>query len=353
MHQGCNVCCFPPRKIVRGINDISTTAPWMVKYIKNKNEIYTNSKYSKKVVDMVCSDCGRLHRKSIGTLYANKHLTCPCNDGWSYPNKFMYALLEQTGVVFKAEKSFEWSCGKIYDEYIEHNGLSIIVELHGRQHYDNPIHDNARTLAEEQANDAFKYELAISNGIDYYFVINASNSSLDYMQGEIINSKLLDILDIPNEKVDWVECHKFAISNFAKQICVFKHQHPFITLNNMAEIFGISYGTILRYIKIGNEVGWCNYQFDDAQMLIDNNLRRVNQKPIYCHTNGIYYRNANLASKDLSTDGDTLYPRQIRKSISRGQHYKGRTFSFVSQKEFNEIKQKTPDKAVGDYFILE
>ena len=31
-HIGCNVCSTRPKKVVPGINDIPTTAPWMAKY---------------------------------------------------------------------------------------------------------------------------------------------------------------------------------------------------------------------------------------------------------------------------------------------------------------------------------
>ena len=38
MHCGCNACCYPPRKVVAGVNDVATTAPWMVKYFLNKED---------------------------------------------------------------------------------------------------------------------------------------------------------------------------------------------------------------------------------------------------------------------------------------------------------------------------
>ena len=65
MHIGCNACCVPPKKVLKGVNDVSTTAAWMVKYFVDKHDAYSNTKYSKEIVDMVCPDCGRLHRKQI------------------------------------------------------------------------------------------------------------------------------------------------------------------------------------------------------------------------------------------------------------------------------------------------
>ena len=37
-HCGCNACCYPPKKLVQGINDIATTNPWMIKYFDNPDD---------------------------------------------------------------------------------------------------------------------------------------------------------------------------------------------------------------------------------------------------------------------------------------------------------------------------
>ena len=164
---GCNVCCMPPRKLVAGINDIATTTPWMTKYFSNPSDSKKYFKFSKEKVDMRCPDCGRNHKNiRIGNVYKNKKLSCPCNDGWSYPNKFMYSLLEQLEIDFEIEKVFDWSNKRKYDDYIEYNGLKIITEQHGQQHYHKQFNKNSRTLEEEKENDKYKYQLAIENGID-------------------------------------------------------------------------------------------------------------------------------------------------------------------------------------------
>ena len=79
---------------------------------------------------MICPDCNRIHKnKLIHDVYNNGLLTCPCQDGWSYPNKFMYSLLEQIGVDFQAEKIFDWSDGRKYDDYIEYKKKSKMFLL--------------------------------------------------------------------------------------------------------------------------------------------------------------------------------------------------------------------------------
>ena len=120
-HCGCNACCIPPKKVVKGINDIATSANWMVKYFQNIEDASRYTKYSKEVVNFVCPECGRVHSKAIHNVMSNKGLSCICGDGFSYPNKFIYSMLEQLNIEFETEKRFEWSDNRIYDFYIEHN----------------------------------------------------------------------------------------------------------------------------------------------------------------------------------------------------------------------------------------
>lgn len=353
-HTGCNACCSSPKKIVRGVNDISTTAPWLVKYFVNTSDIYENAKYSKKIVEMKCPDCGRVFNKQINQVTSNGGLSCSCSDKWSFPNKFMYALLEQLGVSFEIEKRFKWSDGRVYDDYIEYNGLKIITEQHGVQHYERAIakFNRHRSLQEEKLNDVYKYNLAMNNGIDYYFVINSSVSSLDHMRKSITDSGLLEVLQVSSNTVDWKKCAEFATSNFAKKICEFKNTNPKITLHQIAKIFRVSYETVLGYVKVGNKFGWCDYKFDDIKLNYSENLRIVNQKPIYCQNTNTYYRNSNLVAEYLSTDQEEFSPRQIRRSIQREGQYRGKKFNYITQEEFNKIKMESPDKVVGDFFIL-
>lgn len=165
---GCNACCTNYKKIIKGVNDISTTAPWMMEYICDKEYCYTNSKYSQKETMMRCPDCGRIYKKSAYLVCANHSLSCVCGDGCSYPNKFMFALLEQTGLDFEREKSFDWSLRRIYDFYIYDNNKNIICEMQGSQHVAKCINNNGRTVEEEIANDYIKEVLANRlNGMDY------------------------------------------------------------------------------------------------------------------------------------------------------------------------------------------
>ena len=353
-HIGCNVCSTRPKKVVPGINDIPTTAPWMAKYFENPEDATKYCKTTKQKIDFVCPDCGRHHTKAIGTVYANHNLSCPCQDGWSYPNKFMHSVLEQIGVNFETEKSFDWSKGRIYDDYIEHNGLKIITEQHGKQHYEREINKNGRTIKEEQENDKIKHDLAIQNSIDYYFVIDCRESTKEYIQNSILNSGLFSILNINPNDIDFNKCDEFATSNMTKQICEYKNSHSDMTTKEIAKLFHISYKTANDWVKKGAKLGWCTYEkFDDLKLRYQREDMPVNNRPIHCITTDTYHRSATkFVEYYQSLTGKKLCARNIR-SVCTGKrnHVNNMKFEYITQELFNQLKEKYPDKVYGELFV--
>lgn len=83
---GCGVCNSSIVK--KGVNDIPTTAPWMVKYFlggEQEASNYTNQSGTK--IRPICPFCGRQKEKpiSIGNIYNKKGFSCACNDKISMP----------------------------------------------------------------------------------------------------------------------------------------------------------------------------------------------------------------------------------------------------------------------------
>jgi hypothetical protein len=77
---------------VKGINDIKTTAPWMVKYFYNEKEAEAYTKSSRNKIKIKCPDCGRTkdNKVSISSIYYKKSISCICSDKTSYPEKFIF-----------------------------------------------------------------------------------------------------------------------------------------------------------------------------------------------------------------------------------------------------------------------
>ena len=111
---GCSCCAN--KTIVKGINDIATTHPHLVKYFVNIEDTYNHTYGSTNKVMVKCLDCGCKKEISIVNFINNEFIMCPkCSDGISYPNKFMFNMLEQLNIEFISEYSPEWIGRKRYD----------------------------------------------------------------------------------------------------------------------------------------------------------------------------------------------------------------------------------------------
>ena len=328
---GCNACGSTPKKLVQGINDIPTTAPWMVKCFQG------GFKYDKIRVNMICPDCGRIHKnKMIDSVCNNRKLTCPCQDSWSYPNKFMYAFFEQLGIEFTTEKIFDWANEYRYDIYLEYNGLKIICEQNGIQHYEESnIFGVRRSFEDEQLNDINKKNIAMKNGIDKYIVVDCKISSPEYIRQSIENSSLDNILCINYSDVNWELCDKFALSNLVKIVCDYRANHPHLSLEEISNYFHMSYCTALKYVKCGSKYGWCNYSKEENIKNRKYKHKHPSIKPIYCITSNEYFENTHEAEKVLTDKFNIPFLKQgIQKSARTNSPYKNMMFTYVSWDEY-------------------
>ena len=105
-----------------------------------------------------------------------------CSDGFSYPEKFFVALFNQLKIKYDYQYSPIWANKKRYDFHI--NG--IIVEVNGEQHY-TEVTNFKSSLSDIEANDIYKEQLALNNGIKYYLQIDCSKSDFTYIKNSIIN----------------------------------------------------------------------------------------------------------------------------------------------------------------------
>ncbi len=339
---GCNVCGDMPKKLVQGKNDITATAPWMVKYfIGGEEEASHYFQYQKIKVDMRCPFCGRLHRnRMIGSVCNNHNLTCQCQDGWSYPNKFMFSFFEQLDVKFEVEKQFDWGGKYRYDLYIEYNGLKIICEQNGMQHYKNVPVFSGRNFKDEIVNDENKKKLALDNGIDEYIVLDCRYSTAHYIINSIWNSSLKSIFNLEDKEIDFALCDEFALKNIAKEVCKYKNIHPELNIETIAEIFHISYSTALKYIKIGSSYNWCVYSKDQNIKNRKYEHGHPSFKPIYCITLNQYFENSKIAQEKLSDQlNEKILIQGIQKSAREGKSYKNLLFKYVSWEEASKNRK--------------
>lgn len=320
----CPVCAN--KKIIKGINDIATTHPYFAKYFTNVEDAYSHSYGSNKKVSMKCPDCGYKKKIKISDL-TNKSFACPkCSDGISYPEKFMMCVLDQLGVEYETQYSPDWIKPKKYDFYIP--GLNCIIETNGRQHYSNATGFETfggRTVEEEQENDRFKKEIALKNDIKHYIELDCRYSNLRWIKNSITNSELPNLIDLNN--INWKECLKNIMSSLAKKAC-----ELYNTTNDIEYIsflMKINRNTILKYIKIGTQLGWCNYNIENSNRIKSKKIIEAKRKPVivletlqvFSGCNVLSDNSVKIFKKHLSSSCISLVCRNKQKSC-QGYHFR-------------------------------
>lgn len=325
-------------KITIGYNDIATTAPWMVKYLKNKEDAYSYACKSNKKIWFTCPICGNEKCMRICDFY-KRGICCPkCGDKTPYPEKIMFNVLCQLNIEFKYRQYFDWVNNKEYDFYIQ--SLNTIVETHGRQHYEEQRRKSNRTksLIEEQANDKLKKELALTNGIrpENYIVIDCRKSELEFIKQNILNSNLNKLFDL--NKIDWLKCQEFACSSRVKEACDLWNSGIKNAIN-IGTIMNLSDVTITKYLHKGKELNWC-IDYDSKKILSERsrNIGLANGKQVEIFKGGfslgIFPSCAELERKSLKLFGVKLNQGHISDvCIGRRKQHQGYTFRYVELKE--------------------
>lgn len=272
LNHGKGCACCSGQVVVSTINSINARYDeygWMINYFKNKDDAKKYSpNYSKKIL-LTCPDCGRDKYIAPHTLQDNG-FGCVCGDGISYPEKFLYSILEQLNIDFEYHKTFAWSKRstnglKSYDFYILDKNL--IIETHGLQHYQKSFGDTllmARTFEQERNNDLFKKELALKNGIDNYIELNCSISDCDFIYNSIIQSNLLCILNKEKSSINIIKADIFASSNLIK-MCSDLWNTGLDTLE-ISKKLKIDRSTVRRYLRKANAFRWCRYGKTQSKM---------------------------------------------------------------------------------------
>lgn len=283
-----------------------------------EEQMKTTMPNSGKKIVMKCPDCGRPKSISPNNVYRTHSIGCICSDGISYPNKFIYSLLNQLNVDYIPEHIFAWSNKKRYDIYIP--SLKCIIENHGPQHYDNCFKNiDSRTLDEEQENDKNKQEMALKNGIQKYIIIDCRKSNIDWIKNNVLNSMMSDIFDLSS--INWTQCHSFACSNFVNIASDLWNDG--IGVYSIAKEMHISATTVVKYLKQANQCGLCDYTKENSYkrmgesnqggnspiaritVQLDNNFKVI--KLWRCITEVETVLNINMKNVSRCCYGDTRY----------------------------------------------
>ncbi len=262
--KGCPVCYG--RTTLKGINDLWTTNPEIAKLLANPEDGYKYSKGSNKRVDWKCPECGNIIKYNKINNITHRGLSCPkCSDGISYPEKFMYNLLQQLNVNFDYQYSPKWCKyqinGKIkqgrYDFYISNK--KIIVEMDGGIGHGNNCKLNKYSVKKSIDIDKVKDIIAQEHGIKVIRIdCDYKDDRFQYIRNSIIHN--YDFTTIFNIAIlDWKPIDRVAQKSIVKMVCKLHNEYPNKTPKEIGKIVNLDNSTIRRYLVKGTNLGWCTY----------------------------------------------------------------------------------------------
>ena len=270
-HQGCPYCSglYP----IVGETDLWTVYPEIARLLKNPSDGYRLTKGSGKKVEFICPNCGSSSVHAVNNI-VKRGFSCPvCSDGISYPNKFIASMFEQLEIKYKPEYKFSNSKYK-YDFYLPN--YNIIVEMHGRQHYEE-WGKSKRTLKEEQENDRLKMDFAIKQGVSNYIIIDARSSDINYIYKHIIQSQLNNIFDLSN--VNWRLCGYYANGSLVhKSAGLYNSGCSIVDISNELK-YNVT--TIRNWLKKATNIGLCEYVPSKGFLKESRSIILLNTKEIF------------------------------------------------------------------------
>lgn len=344
--SGCKVCSG--RKVVKGINDISTTHPHLVQYFINIEDAYKYNHGSEVKVVVFCPNCRTKKDIMISNLCKRGFKCDLCNSNKSLGEVIMFNVLTQLNINFDNEITFDWSknvqvdnpklCGnKRYDFYL--NNYNILIETHGMQHYEGGFeriksNKKVKTVQEEHDNDEIKKQLALENGIkpENYIVIDCRYSDFIYIRDNILNnSRLQELFDL--NKINWNECIDSLNTSIIKEIS--DMWNSIKDINKVSTIFKMNRNTVREKLKIGRLLNFTDYNVEEEILKRKENsiniMTKNKMKKVRCVNNGMVFNSI----KELIEKSKEIFGIQfIQSSISavcRGKQkqHKGYIFEFV------------------------
>lgn len=242
----CEVCLG--KVVVRGINDIATTRPELVKFLKNKDDAYKYTAYSNKVLDFECDICKKDFQTSPNVFGFN--FPCGCYSSDSYPNRLIQEVFNQLKIPYIRELRkchFLWCEKYRYDLYFEIDNKAYIVEMDGGRH-----------KGEKLEVDKIKDNLALSNGVKVIRIdcnYDKVRNRLSYIKDNLLCSDLATIVNLSGISWEIID-KKILENNLTRDICNLRNQG--LTNKKIADTLNVSSSIVDSHLKIGKNNGLLN-----------------------------------------------------------------------------------------------
>lgn len=261
--------------------------PDLVMYFENSSDADVLTLGSHKKASLVCPICKTIrHDMSVCVLVRGGFKCKICKTGKSIPERFCSNVLSQLKVEYEREKSFAWSKKKRYDFYIEN--ASVIIEVHGMQHYSERYNWNNKTNTIE--NDTLKREVALNNGVIKYIEIDCRYSKKDWLVQNFQKS-LGNVFELKN--IDWNSAFLYAISNLEDLLKVAEvwndRNSELENSRTLAKKTNMTVSSFYSYLKYCSSVGLCEYDGTLERFISISKVGKLNKRQIHRYTIGGEY----------------------------------------------------------------
>ena len=324
--------------VVTEENCVGTIYPHLKKYFVNEEDTRKYLPMSNVVVQLICPNCGQTKKMSIAGLVSGNGIACTsCGDGVSFGEKVFASILRQANVKYQREYSIDNGKHR-YDFFLPEH--SVIVEIHGMQHYSEEGRQGRRTLEEEQENDRVKEAMAIEYGIRHYVVIDARYSELEWIKNNVLNSKIPKILNFQEEDIDWIEAESYGSTSLVREVCDYWNSHT-TTPTEMQEVFSIKRNTIRNYLKRGAKLGLCSYSVEEASKEARaraGQTRRIPVKGTNLLTGEVVIFSGAKEAEEVIGKGRRLNISACCRGKSRASA--GYSWEYISKEEYQDYIEK-------------
>ena len=337
-------------------NEIAFTCPELLPYFVNKEDAYIFTKTSQNKSLFKCPVCGHIKSYSMTTISSLGFKCNKCSDkSFKYPNKFMTNLLDQTECkyfteVTKTTEGYEWLDNYRYDFLVFTKYGKYFIEMDGYFHYyDNTM--NGRTAEEQQTIDAYKDSLASQHNCKV-IRINCCYRNItqryEFIKNNIINSEVMEILNINKNDIDWNECDINSTSNTLYEICDYWNSgiHHAKTI---AKELGLSWSCVQTNLLKGASLGLCDYDPTIASDLKNKKQQMENSIPVAVFKNniviGVFSSGQDLSRQSQDKFGCYFNPGHIS-YVCRGKckTCHGYGIKRIAHEEYERLSQQLNSK---------
>lgn len=364
---GCPVCSN--HKVIKGLNDIATTHPEVAKYFENIEETYSTTYSSGKKKRMKCPRCG--HVKIATPNYISRYgFSCPCcSDGITYPNKFMSKLLQEIGIEFDREVTFDWCKFPCYvDNSVLDHGIydfvipekSLVIEMdgslgHGKRVMNTVSRKKRKVSIEETVyRDKMKDILAKENGYNLIRIDCEYDADIEsrfrIVKTNVIESELSKIFDFSNINFERIDNYCLTNSYVEDVSELWNKGYSSFQIVKETKLSDI---TVCKYLNIGSKLGLCDYQKDESKRRgVDKSSLRVPYLAVYNNKTQVFSSFSQLEKFYKENYGIKLYRESVVKCINKNRPLYNIKFSLLTHEQFNNYynNRSLVDLVVGEAF---